>query len=172
MYKLEYKGDSKKIYPQKKPETDETGKEYNDIPYPKKSKGYYKVGKPYTIMGQTYYPEVNETYKEVGMASWYGDGDGFHGEKTANGETYNMDDLTAAHRTLPLPSVVRITNLENGKNVVVRVNDRGPFVKNRIIDVSRQVAKILEFHGKGTTKVKVEYLKKETDKLLKELGFK
>ena len=107
----------------------------------KKYEGIYKVGKPYTVLGQTYYPREQPDYKEVGMASWYGSD--FHNKKTANGETYNMNDYTAAHRTLPLPSMVKITNLENGKSVKVRVNDRGPFAKGRIVDVSKKVAQKL-----------------------------
>ena len=132
--------------------------------------GYYKVGKPYTVMGQTYYPREDPNYKETGMASWYGSD--FHNRKTANGETYNMNDYTAAHRTLPLPCIVKVTNLENGKSIKVRGNDRGPFVKNRIIDVSKKVAKKLEFHQQGTTKVRVEYLKKESEQLLRDYGLK
>lgn len=135
-----------------------------------KYEGVYKIGKPYTIMGKTYYPHIDEDYVEVGMASWYGKD--FHNKKTSNGETYNMNDFTAAHRTLPMPSMVRITNLENGRSIKVRINDRGPFVKNRIIDVSKRVAEELNFHNQGTTKVKVEYLKEETDKMLKEYGLK
>ncbi len=132
--------------------------------------GYYKVGKPYKINGTTYYPKEDANYKEVGIASWYGED--FHNKKTANGETYNMHDLTAAHRTLPLPCLVKVTNLENGKSLVVRVNDRGPYAKNRIIDVSKNVAKELGFYNKGTTKVKVEYLHKETNRMLRDLRLK
>lgn len=135
-----------------------------------KYEGIYKIGKPYTIMGQTYYPHIDEDYEEIGMASWYGAD--FHNKKTSNGETYNMNDFTAAHRTLPMPSMVRITNLENGRSIKVRINDRGPFVKNRIIDVSKRVAQELKFHTQGVTKVKVEYLKDETEKMLKEYGLK
>ena len=135
-----------------------------------KYEGHYKVGNPYTVLGQTYYPKEQPDYEEIGMASWYGSD--FHNKKTANGETYNMNDYTAAHRTLPMPCIVKITNLENGKSVKVRVNDRGPFAKNRIIDVSKKVAKKLDFHEKGTTKVKVEYLKKESEELLEEYGLK
>lgn len=132
--------------------------------------GYYKVGKPYTVLGQTYYPKEDDNYKEIGMASWYGSD--FHDKKTANGETYNMNDYTAAHRTLPMPCIVKVTNLENGKSVNVRINDRGPFVKNRIIDVSKKAAKKLDFHEQGTTKIKVEFLKKETNKLLEKYGLR
>ncbi len=135
-----------------------------------KYEGIYKIGKPYTVMGQTYYPHIDEDYEEIGMASWYGSD--FHNKKTSNGETYNMNDFTAAHRTLPMPSIVRITNLENGRSIKVRINDRGPFVKNRIIDVSKRVAQELKFHTQGVTKVKVEYLKDETEKMLKEYGLK
>lgn len=133
-------------------------------------KGHYKVGKPYTVMGQTYYPREQPNYKEVGMASWYGDE--FHNRRTANGETFDMNDYTAGHRTLPMPCIVRVTNLENGKSIKVRINDRGPFVKNRIIDVSKKTAKALGFKEKGTTKVRVEYLKKESEDLLVEYGLK
>lgn len=136
----------------------------------KKYKGIYKVGKPYSVLGQTYYPREQPNYKEVGMASWYGSD--FHNRKTANGETYNMNDYTAAHRTLPLPSMVKITNLENGKSVKVRVNDRGPFAKGRIIDVSKKVAQKLDFHNQGTTKVMVEFLVEDTEAMLKEYGLK
>ncbi len=136
----------------------------------KKYEGYYKIGKPYTVLGQTYYPREEPDYEEVGMASWYGSD--FHNKRTANGERYNMNDYTAAHRTLPMPCMVKVTNLENGKSVKVRINDRGPFAKNRIIDVSKKVAKKLDFHEQGTTKVKVEYLKEESEELLKEYGLK
>ena len=93
--------------------------------------GNYKVGKPYKIMGKWYYPKEDYSYSEIGTASWYGKD--FHAKYTANGEIYDMNTLTAAHRTLPLPSIVRVTNLENGRSLVLRVNDRGPFAKNRII---------------------------------------
>ncbi|MDD2840344.1 MAG: septal ring lytic transglycosylase RlpA family protein [Rickettsiales bacterium] len=132
--------------------------------------GVYKVGNPYTVLGQTYYPREQSNYKEIGMASWYG-GE-FNNKKTANGEIYNMNDYTAAHTTLPLPCIVKVTNLENGKSTKVRVNDRGPFVKNRIIDVSKKVAKKLDFHNQGTTKVKVEYLEKDSKELLEDYGLK
>lgn len=135
-----------------------------------KYEGVYKIGNPYTILGKTYYPHVDEDYVETGMASWYGSD--FHNKKTSNGETYNMNDFTAAHRTLPMPSMVRVTNLENGRSIKVRINDRGPFVKNRIIDVSKRVAEELNFHKQGVTKVRVEYLKEDTDKMLKEYGLK
>src|SRR5262249_28723391 len=98
--------------------------------------GLYKVGAPYQVGGVWYYPNVDYSYVETGIASWYGED--FHGGATANGEIYDMNALTAAHRTLPMPSMVRVTDLENGRQIVLRVNDRGPFVNNRIIDVSRR----------------------------------
>ncbi len=122
--------------------------------------GSYKVGSPYEIMGQTYYPREDYKYSEVGIASWYGED--FHDKKTANGEDYDMNTLTAAHRTLPLPSIVKVTNLENGRSLVLRVNDRGPYAKNRIIDVSKRAAQLLGFQSKGTAKVRVEIMAKES----------
>lgn len=131
----------------------------------KEDGGYYKVGKTYTVLGQTYTPKEDYSYSETGIASWYGDD--FHDKRTANGETYNMRAITAAHRTLPLPSIVKVTNLENGKSIIARVNDRGPYVKNRIIDVSEKGAELLGYKNKGTAKVKVEILA-EASKALKE----
>lgn len=125
--------------------------------------GVYKVGKPYKIMGQTYYPKEDYTYSEVGMASWYGSD--FHNRSTANGEKYDMNTLTAAHRTLPLPSIVKVTNLENGRSLILRVNDRGPYVKNRIIDVSKRSAQLLGYQAKGIAKVRVDLLEKESKEL-------
>ena len=131
----------------------------------KKDGGFYKVGKPYTVMGQSYTPKEDYEYSEIGIASWYGDD--FHNKRTANGETYDMRAITAAHRTLPLPSIVRVTNLENGKSIIARVNDRGPYVKKRIIDVSQKGAELLGYRQNGTAKVKVEILEKES-KAIKE----
>jgi rare lipoprotein A len=122
--------------------------------------GAYKIGKPYQIDGTWYYPAEDFGYVEEGVASWYGPN--FHGKMTANGETYNQMDVTAAHRTLPMPSLVRVTNLENGRSLVVRVNDRGPFAKSRIIDVSKRSAELLGFHSQGTTRVRVEVLADES----------
>lgn len=132
--------------------------------------GHFKIGKPYTAFGVSYIPQDYESFEEIGTASWYGSD--FHGKKTANGEIYNMGDLTAAHPTLPLPSLIRITNLANGKTQILRVNDRGPFAKNRIIDVSEKAAELLGFKGKGTTQVKVELLRDDTDQLLEKLQIK
>jgi len=117
--------------------------------------GTYKVGTPYQIGGVWYYPKEDPFYNETGIASWYGHD--FHGKLTANGEQYNMDALTAAHRTLPLPTIVRVTNLENGKSLRLRVNDRGPYARGRIIDVSRRAADLLGFQRNGTARVRVEY---------------
>ena len=125
--------------------------------------GTYKIGNPYQIMGQYYVPAEDYEYTEVGMASWYGRD--FHAKKTANGENYDMNTLTAAHRTLPLPSIVKVTNLENGRSLVLRVNDRGPFVKNRIIDVSKRAAMLLGFLEQGTAKVRVNILAHESKEL-------
>ena len=121
-----------------------------------KGGGVYRVGKPYTIAGREYVPQEDVNYSAVGMASWYGDD--FHGRYTANGEIFDMNSLSAAHPTLPLPSYVRVTNLANHHSIVVRVNDRGPYVGDRVIDVSVKTAKLLGFYGNGLTKVKVEYV--------------
>jgi rare lipoprotein A len=117
--------------------------------------GSYMVGKPYTIAGRTYYPSEKK-YAAVGVASWYGDA--FHGRRTANGEIYDRDSISAAHPTMPLPSYARVTNLRNNYSMIVRVNDRGPYAPGRIMDVSRRVADALDFRRSGTTKVKVEYI--------------
>jgi rare lipoprotein A len=116
--------------------------------------GSYKVGEPYQVNGIWYYPAEDPYYDQTGIASWYGEP--FDGQKTANGEIYDMNDLTAAHKTLPMPVYVRVTNLENGRSLVLRINDRGPFVSGRIIDVSRRAAQLLGFDKKGTAKVRVQ----------------
>lgn len=115
-----------------------------------------KVGQPYKVAGIWYYPEPDTEYDRTGIASWYGPK--FHGKKTANGEIFDMNRLTAAHPTLPMPSTVRVTNLENDKQVVVRLNDRGPFAGDRIIDMSRAAAEALGFRDQGLARVRVEYL--------------
>ncbi len=122
-----------------------------------KGGGVYKIGKPYQIDGKWYYPKKDRYYDKVGVASWYGSM--FHGRYTANGEIYDMDALTAAHPTLPIPSYVRVVNRENGRSVVLRVNDRGPYANDRIIDLSRKAARILGFERRGTAPVRVTYLK-------------
>tara|TARA_R110002072_G_scaffold28034_8_gene90631 strand:- start:44 stop:961 length:918 start_codon:yes stop_codon:yes gene_type:complete len=124
------------------------------------SKGGYKVGSPYKINGKKYYPNVDYKYNETGIASWYGPG--FDGKATANGERFNENELTAAHKTLPLPSIVRVTNLENGKSLIVRVNDRGPYAHDRIIDMSKRSAELLGFKNRGTAKVRVQVLEAES----------
>ncbi len=121
-----------------------------------KGGGTYRVGKPYTVAGKVYVPEENLNYRAEGLASWYGDD--FHGRLTANGEVFDMTSLTAAHPTLPIPSYARVTNMGNGKSVIVRVNDRGPYHGNRLIDVSNRAADLLEFKGRGIANVRVEYV--------------
>ncbi|MDQ6968274.1 MAG: septal ring lytic transglycosylase RlpA family protein [Mariprofundaceae bacterium] len=119
--------------------------------------GHVKTGKPYKVAGKWYYPLTSaRNYDQTGTASWYGKK--FHGRKTANGERYDMHAMSAAHKTLPLPTMVRVTNLDNGRSVVVRVNDRGPFVKNRIIDLSYAAARSLGYDQKGTARVRVQTL--------------
>jgi rare lipoprotein A len=122
----------------------------------RKGGGVYKTGNPYVVGGRTYYPQDDPHYHAEGLASWYGDD--FHGRYTANGEIFDIDGITAAHPTLPMPSYVRVTNLANGRSIIVRVNDRGPYVGNRIIDVSSRAAHLLGFYEKGTTHVQVEYV--------------
>ncbi len=121
-----------------------------------KGGGVFRVGKPYTVAGRVYVPEEDVNYREDGLASWYGDD--FHGRLTANGEVFDMGSLTAAHPTLPMPCYARVTNLSNGKSLVVRVNDRGPYHGNRLIDVSNKAAELLEFKGNGVAHVRVEYV--------------
>jgi rare lipoprotein A len=118
--------------------------------------GTYKVGQPYEEAGVWYYPHEQADYDETGVASWYGPD--FHGKLTANGEIFDAGGLTAAHPTLPMPVNVRVTNLENGHSLILRVNDRGPFARGRIIDVSARAAQLLGFYEKGTAKVRVTYL--------------
>ncbi len=121
-----------------------------------KGGGTYRVGKPYTVGGRVYVPEEDTSYREEGLASWYGDD--FHGRLTANGEVFDMTSLTAAHPTLPMPCYARVTNLSNGKSLIVRVNDRGPYHGNRLMDVSSRAADLLEFKGNGVARVRVEYV--------------
>jgi len=123
---------------------------------PQGTVGNYKVGDPYQVGGTWYYPSENPDYNETGIASWYGNE--FQGRRTANGERFDMNLMTAAHPTLPLPSNVRVTNLNNGKSVIVRVNDRGPFARGRIIDLSRAAARELGFERDGTAPVRVQNL--------------
>lgn len=121
-----------------------------------KGGGSYRLGKPYNINGRTYVPSDNPSYRAEGVASWYGPD--FHGRQTANGELYDMHAISAAHPTMPLPSYARVTNLDNGRSIIVRVNDRGPYVRNRIIDLSIGTAKALNFYGHGLARVRVEFV--------------
>src|SRR6202165_2030101 len=121
-----------------------------------KGGGTSRTGKPYSVAGRVYVPEEDTSYREEGLASWYGDD--FHGRLTANGEVFDMASLTAAHPTLPMPCYARVTNLSNGKSLIVRVNDRGPYHGNRLIDVSNKAAELLEFKGNGVARVRVEYV--------------
>jgi rare lipoprotein A len=122
-----------------------------------KGGGRFQVGKPYTIAGRVYTPfEKQEGHQEVGQASWYGRD--FHGRKTANGEIFNMHSMSAAHRTMPLPAYARVTNQKNGRSIIVRVNDRGPFAHSRVLDLSSRAADLLDFKQAGHATVKVEYV--------------
>src|SRR5580700_11087867 len=118
--------------------------------------GHYQVGAPYVVGGRTYVPQENPNYRAEGLASWYGED--FHGRLTANGEVYDMHGISAAHPTLPLPSYARVTNLTNGRSVIVRVNDRGPYHSDRVIDLSVKAAHLLDFYGDGLARVRVEYV--------------
>jgi rare lipoprotein A len=121
-----------------------------------KGGGVYRVGRPYQVAGVTYTPEENRSYRNEGLASWYGDD--FHGRLTANGEIYDMEAISAAHPTMPMPSYARVTNLKTRKSLIVRVNDRGPYHANREIDLSAKAADLLGFRGQGVARVRVEYV--------------
>lgn len=121
-----------------------------------KGGGRYKVGKPYQVAGKTYVPAEDPNYVAEGTASWYGRG--FHGRKTANGEVFDMASISVAHRTLPMPSYVRITNLANRRSIIARVNNRGPYVAGRLVDVSFHTAELLGFVEFGVARVRVEYV--------------
>src|SRR5258706_6396173 len=118
--------------------------------------GVYKVGQPYQVDNVWYYPREQPDYDETGIASWYGPT--FYGRPTANGEKYDGNKLTAAHKTLPMPVNVRVTNLDNGKSLIVRVNDRGPYARGRIIDLSKRAAELLDVVQTGTARVRITYL--------------
>ena len=128
-----------------------------------RSRGYYKVGAPYQINGVWYHPRVDYAYDETGTASWYGEA--FNGKSTANGEIFDLTQVSAAHKTLQLPSIVEVTNLQNGRALKVRVNDRGPFAGDRIIDLSRRAAQLLGFERAGTAPVRVRIIKEESIKV-------
>jgi rare lipoprotein A len=121
-----------------------------------KGGGRYTIGTPYSVGGRTYVPQENPSYRAEGLASWYGSD--FHGRLTANGEVYDMHGISAAHPTLPMPSYVRVTNLGNGRSIIVRINDRGPYHSDRVIDLSSKAARLLDFHGDGLARVRVEYV--------------
>ncbi len=123
---------------------------------PDKANPHYKIGAPYEIDGRTYTPKADPQHDEIGVASWYGDA--FHGKLTANGEIFDKRRISAAHRTLPMPTIVEVQNLENGRVIRVRVNDRGPFARDRVIDLSHAAADALGFTAQGTAKVRVRYL--------------
>ncbi|HEX3863961.1 MAG TPA: septal ring lytic transglycosylase RlpA family protein [Stellaceae bacterium] len=120
----------------------------------------YHVGAPYEVKGVWYYPKVDYSYDETGIASWYGEA--FNHQPTSNGEIFDLTQVSAAHKTLPLPSIVEVTNLQNGRSLRVRVNDRGPFVDGRIIDLSRRAAQLLGYEGRGTAPVRVRVLREES----------
>ena len=135
-------------------------------------KPIYKIGKKYNVGGKYYYPKKDLYYNKTGIASWYGPK--FHGKLTANGEIYNQYALTAAHKTLPLPSAVKVTNLKNNKSIVLRINDRGPFVNDRIIDLSSKAADLLDLKREGTGLVRVQILREKSlylEKLAKQGSF-
>lgn len=125
-------------------------------PNPPKGGGRYQVGKPYTVRGKTYVPQEDPTYQASGEASWYGSD--FHGRRTANGEIFSANAITGAHPTLPLPSYVRVTNQANGRSVVVRVNDRGPYMPGRIMDLSHRAAEMLGYVNTGHAQITAEYV--------------
>ena len=148
----------------------QTAKRINSTPGEEpsaKAQNGYKIGNPYQVNGVWYYPAEDFNYDETGIASWYGPG--FHSKTTANGEIYDQNELTAAHKTLQLPALVRVTNLENGRSIVLKINDRGPYVHGRIIDVSRRGAQLLGFEGKGTAPVRVTVLTDESRALAAKL---
>ena len=118
--------------------------------------GVYRIGRPYQVADRTYTPEHNPAYSNEGLASWYGGG--FHGRRTANGEVFDMYSISAAHPTLPLPSYARVTNLSNHRSIIVRINDRGPYAGNRVIDLSSKTADLLGYKGHGLARVRVEYV--------------
>lgn len=120
-----------------------------------KGGGIYKTGSPYQVSGRWYTPREEPDYNQVGTGSWYGEA--FHGRKTANGEIFDMNALTAAHPTLPLPSYAYVTNLDTGRTLLVRINDRGPYANDRVIDLSRRSARELGYEGRGLSRVRVQY---------------
>ncbi len=159
---ISIKGDEKK----EESKQEEKAKESGSMAAPQeewlKTQGdaVYRLGKPYKVNGVWYFPAENDRYDEIGYASWYGSE--FHNKRTANGEIFDKNRLTGAHKTLPLPSIVRVTNVDNNKSVILRINDRGPFTSDRLIDISEHAAKLLDFPGKGVTRVRVQILPEES----------
>src|SRR5215468_4643569 len=121
-----------------------------------KGGGNFKIGKPYEQNGVTYVPAEDASYRAEGIASWYGPD--FHGRPTANGEIFDMNGISGAHPTLPMPSYLRVTNLANGHSIIVRVNDRGPYARERVVDLSVGAAKALDFYAQGLARVRIEYV--------------
>ena len=139
----------------------------NDDKKPVSSSGKYKIGNPYQIKDVWYYPKKNYEYDETGIGSWYGTK--FYGRKTANGEIYDMNGISAAHRTLPMPSFIRVTNLDNGRTMNTRINDRGPYAHGRILDLSRRAAQLLGYEKQGTARIRVRILANESRALARKL---
>jgi peptidoglycan lytic transglycosylase len=121
-----------------------------------KAGGSFKIGRPYELNGRTYVPAEDPNYRSEGIASWYGPD--FHGKSTANGETFDMNGISGAHPTLPMPSYLRVTNLANGRSIIVRINDRGPYAKERVTDLSVGAARALGFYDEGLARVRIEYV--------------
>jgi rare lipoprotein A len=121
-----------------------------------KGGGSFKIGRPYELNGRTYVPAEDPNYRFEGIASWYGPD--FHGKPTANGEIFDMNGISAAHPTLPMPSYLRVTNLANGRSIIVRINDRGPYAKERVTDLSVGAARALGFYEQGLARVRIEYV--------------
>jgi rare lipoprotein A len=142
--------------PTRQPPTTSTARPYSGPPAPGSTSGLRGTEKPYQIRGVWYYPKADPDYDERGVGSWYGEQ--FHNRRTANGEIFDMDVPSAAHKTLPLPSIVEVTNLDNGRKLRVRVNDRGPFVDGRIIDLSKAAAEQLGYGRAGVARVRVRYV--------------
>ena len=143
---------SPRVQPVRSSQHQGTARQFGSLP---KGGGYRKIGSRYKIGGRWYTPQEDPTYDRVGIASWYGSD--FHARLTANGETYDMNALTAAHKTLPIPSYAYVTNQKNGRTVLVRINDRGPYAGNRIIDLSRATARAIDMERSGVGKVRVQY---------------
>lgn len=139
-----------------------TTREYREVCVGETCAPKRATSRPYQIKGVWYYPQTHYEYDEVGIASYYGGGDIFHGRPTATGERFDMNEVSAAHKTLPLPCVAEVTNIENGRQIQLKVNDRGPFIAGRILDVSRRTAQLLGFDRKGTAKVRVRTLVPES----------